>query len=89
MTLLYFYAKSKATGGGVMQTVRLSSKNQIVIPREAREAMQLRGKDELLVIVKGGVTVIMPKPERYSAALSGSAKRSYPKDYIRKERKSW
>jgi bifunctional DNA-binding transcriptional regulator/antitoxin component of YhaV-PrlF toxin-antitoxin module len=28
--------------------VRLSSKNQIVLPKEAREAMHVKGKDELL-----------------------------------------
>lgn len=72
-----------------MQTVRLSSKNQIVLPKEAREAMHLKGKDELLVVVKGSVTIIMPKPEKYSAALSGSAQGVYRKDYIKKERKSW
>lgn len=72
-----------------MQTVRLSSKNQIVLPKEARQAMRLKGKDELLIVVKGGVTVIMPKPEKYSAALSGSAKGVYRKDYLKKERKSW
>ena len=72
-----------------MQTVKLSSKNQIVLPREAREAMHLKGKDELLVVVKGGVTVIMPKPEKYSIALSGSAKGIDKKDYLKKERRSW
>jgi AbrB family looped-hinge helix DNA binding protein len=72
-----------------MQTVRLSSKNQIVLPKNAREAMHLKGKDELLVVVKGGVTVIMPKPEKYSATLSGSAKGIYKKDYLKKERRSW
>ena len=72
-----------------MQTVRLSSKNQIVLPKEAREAMHLKRRAELLVVVKGGVTVIMPKPERYSAALSGSAKGIYEKDYVKKERRSW
>lgn len=72
-----------------MQTVRLSSKNQIVLPREAREAMQLKGKDELLVIIKGGITVIMPKPEKYSSVLSGSGEDIYGGQYLRKERASW
>jgi len=72
-----------------MQTVRLSSKNQIVLPKEAREAMRLKSKAELLVVVKGGVTVIMPKPEKYSEALSGAAKGVYKKDYLKKERRSW
>ena len=72
-----------------MQTVRLSSKNQIVLPREAREAMKLKGQDELLVVVKGDVTIIMPKPRNYSAALSGSAKGLYRRNHLKKERASW
>ena len=35
-----------------MPVVKLSSKNQIVLPKVAREAMQLKGRDELLVVVK-------------------------------------
>lgn len=72
-----------------MQTVRLSSKNQIVLPREAREAMHLKGRDELLVVVKGNVTVIMPKPKSHRAALTGMGKGVYGKTYLKKERASW
>ena len=72
-----------------MPIVRLSSKNQIVLPKEAREAMCLKGGDELLVIVKDGVTIIMPKPKSYSEALSGLAKGLYGKNYLKKERRSW
>ena len=72
-----------------MQTVRLSSKNQIVLPKEARDAMKLKGRDELLVVIKDGVTVIMPKPESYRSAISGMGKVIYGKTYLKKERKSW
>jgi AbrB family looped-hinge helix DNA binding protein len=72
-----------------MRTVRLSSKNQIVLPREAREAMHLKGRDELLVVVKDNVTVIMPKPKSHRAALTGMGKGVYGKTYLKKERASW
>ncbi len=72
-----------------MKTVRLSSKNQIVLPREAREAMHLKGRDELLVVVKDNVTVIMPKPKSHRAALTGTGKGVYGKTYLKKERASW
>jgi len=72
-----------------MPVVRLSSKNQIVLPKEAREAMHLKGKDELLVVVKGGITIIMPKPENYSQSVSGMGKGIYDPGHIRKERRSW
>ena len=38
-----------------MSSLKLSSKNQIVLPREAREAMRVKGGDELLVVVKGEI----------------------------------
>ena len=70
-------------------TIRLSSKNQIVLPREAREAMHLKGRDELLVVVKDDVTVIMQKPKSYTETLSGAVKGVYPKTHLKKERGAW
>ncbi len=75
--------------GNVMHAIKLSSKNQMVLPKEAREAMHVQGGDELLVIVKGSTTVILPKPKSFAKALSGKGKKLYPKDYLKKERRSW
>lgn len=72
-----------------MRTVRLSSKNQIVLPKEARDAMKVKGNDELLVVVKGAMALIMPKPATYRDDLAGSGKGLYGKAYLRKERKAW
>lgn len=72
-----------------MQTVKLSSKNQIVLPKEARQAMRLKGRDELLVVIKGNMAVIMPKPKSYRVELGGLGEGLYGDDYLRKERKSW
>ena len=72
-----------------MPYLKLSSKNQIVLPKEAREAMKVKGGDELLVVVKDGITLIMPKPASYAEALSGRGKKIYPKNYLKKERRSW
>lgn len=72
-----------------MGTQKLSSKNQIVIPKEAREAMKVKGGDELLVVVKGDLTLIMPKPKSYAKALRGMGKDVYPADYLKRERSSW
>ena len=47
-----------------MSYSKLSSKNQIVIPKEAREAMNVKGGDSLLVVVKGDITILMPTPKR-------------------------
>lgn len=70
-----------------MTEATLSSKNQIVIPREAREALGLKPGDKLLVLVNGGKILILEKPERYHTAVRGRG--TYPKNYLKKERDSW
>lgn len=70
-----------------MAEATLSSKNQIVIPREAREALQLKPGDKLLVRVHGGTILVLEKPKSYHRAILGRG--AYPKDYLKKERDSW
>lgn len=72
-----------------MAEATLSSKNQIVIPREAREALDLKPGDKLIVSTVGGKMIIMERPKSYRAALAGIARGLYPKDYLKKERSSW
>ena len=54
-----------------MAVQKLSSKNQIVIPKEARQAMGVKGGDELLVVVKDDLTPSCQKPKRYARTLQG------------------
>ena len=72
-----------------MQTVTLSSKNQIVIPKEARKAMHIKANDQLLVVVKDNITIILPKPKKYSETLAGIGKGIYKRGHIKEERRSW
>jgi AbrB family looped-hinge helix DNA binding protein len=72
-----------------MPEAKISSKNQIVIPREAREALDLKPGDKLLITTVGGRIIVMEKPKSYRAALAGIAPGLYPKGYLRKERGSW
>lgn len=72
-----------------MDFIKMSSKNQIVIPKEARKAMNVKGGDTLMVVVKGHITFLLPKPKSFSRALSGLGKGLYPKDYLEKERRAW
>ena len=73
-----------------MAEATLSSKNQIVIPREAREALQLKPGDKLIVTAHGGKILILEKPKSYIKAIRGLVPRGYyGKDYLRKERQSW
>ena len=67
----------------------LSSKNQIVIPKEAREALGVKAGDKLLIVVHGNGVILRQKPKSYSEAIKGLAKGLYPPDYLQKERESW
>jgi len=67
----------------------LSSKNQIVVPREAREALQVKAGDKLLVVVRAGRVIVLEKPKAYHAAIRGLARKTYPDGYLKKERRSW
>jgi len=72
-----------------MAEATLSSKNQIVIPREAREALKLKPGDKLLVVVLDNRMLALEKPKSYSEAIKGLGRGLYPKDYLKKERDSW
>ena len=72
-----------------MAEATLSTKNQIVIPREAREALGLKAGDKLLVVVQGDSVIVMQKPKSYRAAIRGLARGVYPAGHLQKERNSW
>ena len=52
-------------------SVKMSSKHQIVVPREAREALGLRPGDRLLVTVAGDVIEMRVEPHDVVTALEG------------------
>ena len=55
-----------------MNTVTLSSKYQLVIPRNVRERLELEPGAKLTVIEKGGIVYLVP--ERPLAELRGVAR---------------
>ena len=81
---LYFLLKCKA-----MAEATLSSKNQIVIPREAREALGLKPGDKVLLAVRGNTVVMLRKPKSYANAIRGIGRGLYPANYLAEERRSW
>jgi AbrB family looped-hinge helix DNA binding protein len=72
-----------------MAQVTLSSKNQIVIPREARKALGLKAGDQLLVVVRGESVMVLKKPKSFHKAIRGLGAGIYSAGYLAKERKSW
>jgi AbrB family looped-hinge helix DNA binding protein len=73
-------------------TVILSSKHQIVIPKEARDALSLAAGDELLVLSKPDRVVIIPKPRSFAhrtAGLHAEVWRGGAASYLKDERSDW
>ena len=60
-----------------METVTLSSKYQLVLPRGARERLRLRPGMRITVLDKGGVLFLVP--ERPMSAYRGIARDTKPK----------
>lgn len=72
-----------------MAEATLSSKNQIVIPRAAREALRVKPGDKLAVVVRGERVIVLQKPRSPHAAIRGLARGVYGKSHLGKERQSW
>jgi len=72
-----------------MNEVKLSSKNQIVVPREAREALGARPGSRLLVVVRNGAVTLIGKPKDHAKAIRGLSKKRYPRHYLKRERDGW
>jgi AbrB family looped-hinge helix DNA binding protein len=72
-----------------MAEATLSSKNQVVVPREAREALGVKPGDKLMFVVLGKQVVVIQKPKSFAKALHGIARGVYSQDYLQKERDSW
>lgn len=78
----------------VDKEVKLSSKNQIVIPKEAREYSHLKAGDRLMITVSaGGHLLLWKRPKNYTAHMRGLGERLWagvdPKKYVGKIRKEW
>jgi AbrB family looped-hinge helix DNA binding protein len=72
-----------------MTVATLSSKNQIVVPKDAREALGLEPGCKIMMVLRGGVLVLRRRPESFTQALSGIAKGRYPADHLERERSGW
>ena len=74
-------------------TVKVSSRNQIVIPAEARRELGIEPGDQLLVSVREGMIFLLPKPENMASYLRGLHKEIWQdidtEEYINQERDAW
>lgn len=70
-------------------TVTLSSKNQVVIPQEARRKLGVGPGARLLVLVKDDRIVFMPEPRNFVERFSGRHKGLWGKRYLERDRRAW
>ncbi len=73
--------------------VTLSSKNQVVIPRSARQTLKLKAGQQLLVLARDDHLIMVPKPDDFVAKLRGLHKEIWEKidnqEYLETERNTW
>jgi AbrB family looped-hinge helix DNA binding protein len=76
-----------------MITVKVSKRNQIAVPAVAREKLNIKSGDRLLVDVQDGMLILLPKPPSFSDALKGLHKEIWEgtdvDQYIEDERSTW
>lgn len=73
--------------------VKVSRKHQVVVPREAREALGVGAGDELLVEVEKDKVIMKPRPRSYSRHMLGLHKAVWKgvktEAYVNAEREAW
>jgi len=73
--------------------IKISSKYQIVIPREVRKKLNLEAGDKLIINANDEKVIIYPQPKNYTKYALGLGKEIWQgidaTDYIRKERETW
>lgn len=76
-----------------MNTAKISSKYQIVIPKQARRALGLTAGDEVVVVAQKDRIELVPRPRSYTRATLGLGKEVWEGvdavKYVRGERKAW
>ncbi|HAG06899.1 MAG: Transcriptional regulator, AbrB family [Clostridia bacterium 62_21] len=76
-----------------IETVRLGSKCQMVLPLKMRKALGVSEGDELLALTLGNTVILVPKPKSYADRLLGLHRDIWagtsPEKYLEEERASW
>jgi len=75
-------------------TARLSSRGQMVIPKEIRQALGLEAGDTVFFVLEGDSVRIFPQPKSYARYTRGLGKEMWAKlgggeKFLREKRASW
>ena len=73
--------------------VTMSRKNQIIVPREAREKLHLKAGEQFLVLCKEDRIVLIPKPRSFVEKMAGLHREVWEgadaQNYLNDQRESW
>jgi len=74
-------------------TIKVSKKNQIVVPKQARKLLDIKPGNELLVKIKEDRIILIPKPKDFTKYMEGLHKEIWEGidavEYVRREREAW
>lgn len=74
-------------------SVKVSKRFQIAVPAIARQLLNIKSGDRLLVDIQDGILILMPEPENYTEAMAGLHKEIWEsvdaQKYIDEERNAW
>jgi AbrB family looped-hinge helix DNA binding protein len=72
-------------------SARLSTKYQLVLPKEVREALDLQPNDSVLFLIEGNSVYMRPRPQSFTHKLTGLHSHVWNNsdDWLEKERSTW
>jgi len=75
-------------------TTKISSKNQLTLPKRARQALGIGAGDSLLIVIEGGRVYLEPRPASWTDYMEGLGADMWAslgggEAYLEQERASW
>jgi AbrB family looped-hinge helix DNA binding protein len=78
----------------ITTVVKLSERNQMVLPKAAREALGINSGSHVMVVIEGQNVRLLPEPENWSDYIYGLGKSTWEElgggeQFLREERAAW
>ena len=77
----------------ISNTVKVSKRYQIAVPASARERLNIKSGDRLILDIQDGMMILLPQPRSYTEHLAGLHKEIWEgidsQKYIQQERDAW
>jgi AbrB family looped-hinge helix DNA binding protein len=77
----------------ISTSVKVSKRNQIAVPAIARQRLNIKSGDRLIVDIQDGIMILLPEPVNYTEAMAGLNREIWEgvdgQTYITEERNAW